>query len=58
MEKVATPSGNDLTAAGRTVILTILISMLLGLNMHVHIRITAWGVVILLLLRAYGRDRD
>jgi ribose transport system permease protein len=50
--------GSYLGVAAGAVSLTVLVSVLLALNMPDYVRSIAYGVVILVLLLAYGRDRE
>lgn len=50
--------GHYVGVAAGAVSLTVLVSVLLALNMPDYVRSIAYGVVILALLLAYGRERD
>lgn len=50
--------GNYLGAAAGAVSLTVLVSVLLALDMPDYVRSIAYGVVILALLLAYGREKE
>jgi len=50
--------GNYLGVAAGAVSLTVLVSVLLALNVPDYVRSIAYGVVILVLLLAYGRDQN